>query len=187
MTHRFRKLPSPATVIASIALLVALSGTGIAAVAALPKSSVGAAQLKTGAVTSAKIKDANVTTADIANGGVVSADVRNSSLLRVDFAPGQLPAGPIGPQGPPGVSGREDILAETATTSASPKAVRATCTVGKRVIGGGVEVGGTGRNRVTVTENLPAGDNAWEAEAFEAVATGATWKLEVHAICAVVP
>jgi hypothetical protein len=187
MSQRPRKLPTPATVIASIALLVALGGTSIAAVSALPRASVGTAQLKPGAVTSGKIKDRAVTTADIANGGVLSVDVRNGSLRRVDFRPGQLPAGPVGPQGPPGpagVSGREDILAETTTTSASPKAARATCTVGKKVIGGGVEIGGNGRNRVTVTESLPAGDNAWEAEAFEAVSTKATWKLEVHAICA---
>jgi len=31
--------------------------------------------------------------------------VRNSSLTRVDFAPGQLPAGPTGPQGPAGPTG----------------------------------------------------------------------------------
>jgi hypothetical protein len=53
-------------------------------------------------------------------------------------------------------------------------------------VGGGVEVGGTGRSRVTVTENLPAGDNSWEAEAFEITSTALTWKLEVHAICAAI-
>lgn len=171
MFQRRRTFPAPATVIASLALLVALGGTSVAAVSALPRSSVGTAQLKGGAVTTAKLS----------GGAVTSAKVRNGSLLGVDFAPGQLPPGP---QGPAGLNAREDILAETAVDSASPKTVRATCSAGKKALGGGVEVGGAGRNRVTVTENLPAGDNAWEAEAFEAVATGQTWKLEVHAICA---
>lgn len=161
-----RTLPSPATVVASIALLLALGGTSIAAVTALPRNSVGTTQLKANAVT--------------------SATVRNGTLLRADFRPGQLQASRPGPQGPPGISAREDILAETPTDSVSPKTVRATCSAGKKAIGGGVEVGGTGRNRVTVTENLPAGDNAWEAEAFEVNATAQTWKLEVHAVCATI-
>ena len=173
MFKRFHALPSPATVIATLALLAATGGTSVAAVSALPRSSVGTAQLKTGAVTTAKLR----------GGAVTSAKVRNGSLLSVDFAPEQLLSGP---QGPAGVSAREDILAETAVDSSSPKAVKATCSAGKKVLSGGVEVGGTGRNRVTVTENLPAGDNSWEAEAFEVVATGQTWKLEVHALCATV-
>ena len=127
-----------------------------------------------------------MTSADIADGGVSSADVRNGSLRRVDFRPGQIPHGPTGPQGPPGVSGREQVASETPLTSASPKNLTATCPAGKKVLGGGVEISGAGRARVTAVENHPAGDNAWEAEAWEAVATGATWKVVVHAICATV-
>ena len=76
--------PSPATVIATIALLVALAGTGYAA-SALPANSVGNKQLQNNAVTSPKVK--------------------NHSLLRVDFASGQVPVGPRGPVGPPGPPG----------------------------------------------------------------------------------
>ena len=77
---RIRK-PSPALIVACIALAVALSGTGYA-VTALPRGSVGTAQLKSNAVTSQKVK--------------------NGSLLRGDFKSGQLPAGATGPQGPAG-------------------------------------------------------------------------------------
>ena len=66
---------SPATVLSCIALFVALGGTSIAAVSALPRNSVGTAQ------------------------------VRNGSLLRVDFKKGQIPAGPRGPAGPAGLAG----------------------------------------------------------------------------------
>jgi hypothetical protein len=72
-------------VVASIALLVALSGTSIAAVVNVPLLSVGTPQLKSNAVISAKVK--------------------NRSLLAVDFKQGQLPKGPQGPQGPAGPSG----------------------------------------------------------------------------------
>jgi hypothetical protein len=178
MLERNRTLPSPAIVLASIALLVALTGTSVAAISQLPRNSVGSAQLRPNSVTNPKL----------ASGAVRSAEVRNGSLRRVDFRPGQIPPGPMGPQGPagaPGVSAREQVTVETPLTSGA-KNVTVTCPTGKRVLGGGVEVGGNGRNRVTVTENKPSGDNAWEAEAFEAVNTPATWKITVHAICAVV-
>lgn len=76
--------PSPATVIAVIALVVALGGTSYAAVT-LPKNSVGTAQLKNNAVNSLK--------------------VANGSLLKADFKSGQIPPGPAGPAGPAGAAG----------------------------------------------------------------------------------
>ena len=179
MFKRPRKLPSPATVIASLALLVALTGTSVAAISQIPRNSVGSAQLKANSVTNAKL----------ASNAVRSAEVRNGSLLRADFRPGQIPVGPAGPQGPagpPGISAREQVSIETPLASTSPKNITATCPAGKKALGGGIELGGAGRNRVTPTENKPAGDNAWEGEAFEAVATNATWKLVVHVICATV-
>jgi hypothetical protein len=75
--------PSPATVIALIALFVALGGTGYAALK-LPKNSVGAKQLKANAVTGAKVKD--------------------GSLSARDFG-GTLPQGAQGPQGAAGAAG----------------------------------------------------------------------------------
>jgi hypothetical protein len=88
-----RHRPSPAMVIACAALLVALTGTSIAAVeATVPKNSVGSAQLKNNAVTSAKIKNAQVTNAKVANNAVNSAKVQNGTLTSGDFASGVLPA-----------------------------------------------------------------------------------------------
>jgi hypothetical protein len=72
--------------VAVIALIVALGGTGYAALK-LPKNSVGNAQLKRDAVTGDKVKDA--------------------SLFTNDFAPGQLPKGPQGDQGPAGPAGTQ--------------------------------------------------------------------------------
>ena len=78
--------PSPALVVACVALFVALAGTGVAAVVALvPNNSVGTAQLR--------------------NNAVVSAKVRDHSLAAKDFANGQLPAGPAGATGASGPAG----------------------------------------------------------------------------------
>jgi len=92
--RRFHVRLSPATVIACIALLVALGGTGYAATS-LPSNSVGTAQLKNNAVTNSKI----------AGNAVTTSKVKNHSLTRVDFASGQIPTGPRGPVGPPGPAG----------------------------------------------------------------------------------
>jgi hypothetical protein len=89
-----------ANVIASLALFMAMSGTGYAL--SLPKASVGAKQLKRGAVTAKKVK--------------------NGSLLEMDFKAGQLPAGPQGPTGltgPRGATGAPGSAAAHAAVSSN--------------------------------------------------------------------
>jgi hypothetical protein len=84
-------------------LLVALSGTSIAAVeATVPNNSVGTAQLKSNAVTAAKIASNAVTAAKIASNAVASAKiasnavnsakVQDGTLVKADFKAGELPA-----------------------------------------------------------------------------------------------
>jgi hypothetical protein len=92
MLRILRRRPSPALVIACTALLIALTGTSIAAVEAVPKNSVGSAQLKNNAVTAAKIASNAVTSAKIASNAVTSAKVQNGTLSSADFAAGVLPA-----------------------------------------------------------------------------------------------
>src|SRR5919204_4866467 len=75
--------PSPAMMVAFLALLVALAGTSYAAIQ-LPANSVGTKQLKKNAVTGKKVK--------------------NRSLKAVDFALGQLPKGEKADQGPAGAT-----------------------------------------------------------------------------------
>ena len=65
------KRPSHATIVAYLALFVAL-GSGAYAATQLPKNSVGAKQLKKKAVTAAKIKDGAVTTPKIKDGAVTT-------------------------------------------------------------------------------------------------------------------
>ncbi len=94
MTRLFSRTPSPALVVAFIALLAALSGTAVA----LPgKGTVDSGDLKRGAVKRS----------DIARNAVNSAKVKNGSLLAADFKPGQLPAGPRGEKGDKGDQGEK--------------------------------------------------------------------------------
>jgi hypothetical protein len=86
--------PSPALVLAFVALFVALGGTGYAALQ-LPKNSVGSKQIRKGAVK----------TSEIANNAVTGAKVRPRSLTAADFRVGSLPRGERGPAGPAGATG----------------------------------------------------------------------------------
>ena len=182
-------------VVACAALIVALGGTAVAAVVALPDGSVGTPQLADDAVVSAKVRDGSITSHDIANATIRSADVRDHTLTKADFRKGSLPPGPhgpLGPQGPPGTkgvpgtSGRQVVEAETALTSGNPKGTTVLCPPGKKALAGGAEVVGEGRDRVGITESVPDTDSGWQARAVEIVSTTATWQLRVYAVCAFV-
>src|SRR5262245_63469125 len=129
MRKHLRK-PSPAMIVACLALLVALSGTGMAAATQLGRNTVGTFSLNDSAFANAKLR----------NNAVNSAKVAARSLLRSDFAPGQLPAGPVGPQGPAGPAG-----AAGATGPAGPAGVVGPVTVRQ----GSVSVPGSASDKPT--------------------------------------
>ena len=149
--------PSPALVIACIALGVALGGTGYATVLQVPRNSVGTAQIKSSAVTNGKL----------ARNAVTSAKVQNRSLLRADFAAGQLPAGPAGPTGPagpagaPGLSGLERVDSTSVSNSTPSKTATVTCPAGKRLLGGGGRLNPV-LAQVALQQSFPDNDNVTE-------------------------
>jgi hypothetical protein len=75
--------PSPAMIVALIALVAALSGT---AYAALGKNSVGTRQLKAKAVTSGKIANNAVTSVKVAKNSLTGADINIGALGTVPSA-----------------------------------------------------------------------------------------------------
>ena len=146
MRRKFR-IPSPATVLAAIALLVALGGTSYAAVV-LPANSVGTAQLKNSAVNSIKVKD--------------------RSLLARDFARGQIPAGPAGPTGPQGPAGpagatgpagaAAGAIVHLTAVAAAPGTTTsgvAACATGQKATGGGAYLLGTTTDTDHLTVSTP--------------------------------
>jgi hypothetical protein len=169
-----------ANVVSTLALAVALGGTGYAAVA-LPKDSVGNRQLKANAVASSKVRD--------------------GTLLSKDFKAGQLRAGPRGPAGAPGpkggtgatgatgshgvpgapgVSGWERVHNATGVVNANSSTdVELSCPPGKKVFGGGAYAPG-----LTLVSSFPASDTSWIVGVRNATAGGA--QFQYYVICGVV-
>ena len=181
MKRIFRRRPSPAMVVACAALLIALGGTSIAAVTAVPNNSVGTAQLKNNAVTAAKIASNAVTAAKIANGAasnaklaanavtnskiannaVTSEKVENHSLLSVDFAPGQIPPGPPGPRGPAGTVGKLTLHSNTISVgngNSSEASVK--CPSDQQAVSGGATWSDKGDLNLTLVYSNPIYDSA---------------------------
>ena len=77
--------PSPALVVAVIALIVALGGTGYAAVV-LPAHSVGTEQLKRGAVTTRAIHRSAITGSKVKNNTLTRRDIAEQTLGEVPRA-----------------------------------------------------------------------------------------------------
>jgi hypothetical protein len=84
-----QRRPSGSTVLALLALFVAVGGTATAATV----------------ITGKQIRNNSVTGADIRNSSLGNADVRNGSLLARDFRRGQLPRGARGFTGATGAAG----------------------------------------------------------------------------------
>jgi hypothetical protein len=80
-----KRLPTPAMIVACVALFVALGGASYAA-GVLPRNSVGTAQLKKKAVSAAKLQKNAVTSTRVKNDALTGADIRESSLGRVPSA-----------------------------------------------------------------------------------------------------
>jgi hypothetical protein len=174
MKKRLRK-PSPAMIIACVALFLATTGTGVAVINALPKGSVGTKQLKNGAVGTKQLK----------NNAVISSKVKNHSLKAVDFAAGQLPkgakgatgaAGTAGAAGAAGAAGVSKFVKRTAegTFGTNFSKVTASCNTGEVATGGGADWdASTSTGWPVVSYSVPDPYNA-------AIPTG--WAVEIDNI-----
>ena len=96
--------PSPAMVVAVVAVVLSLTGGAVAAT--LIKSD----DIARNAVKSKHIANGKVKNKDLKNNTIKTTKVRNGTLLAEDFAEGQLAGGEQGPQGlqgPPGEDGED--------------------------------------------------------------------------------
>jgi hypothetical protein len=125
--------PSPAMVVALLALFIALAGTSYAAIK-LPANSVGTKQIKANAIVSRTIKNGAIHRVDLAADAVDSARVADHTLLARDFKAGQLPAGLPGPAGPKGDAGATRLVVRT---SSGHGIQRTDCLPGEVATGGG--------------------------------------------------
>jgi len=197
--------PSPALVVACIALLVALSGTSYAAIV-LPRGSVGTIQLKTGAVTSLKVKDGTLTLIDVAPAerAKLKGDVGAQGLKGDKGEKGEQGAkgdkgeqgtkgdkgaigdkGAKGEKGEPGIS-KYTLVEKKGSTTAKFLAVQVNCPSGTRALGGGGGTPTPGAG-VSMRNSFPVGGTqpGWLVVA-EAKTPGNGWSYEVDAVCAAV-
>jgi hypothetical protein len=152
-----RARPSYAGVTATLALIIALGGTSYA-VSALPRNSVGTAQIKRHAVTKGKL----------ARGVAISG-----------------PRGRRGAPGPPGAAGAAGISGLVIVDNAGGQLGAATCPAGKRALGGGAHAfGGNGSGALVSSEPTSDG-RGWTATA-ESVSGVAQTGVMIYAICATV-
>lgn len=160
-----RRLPSPAMIVACIALTVALGGTSYAAIK-LPAASVGTKQLKKGAVTGVKVKRNTITGTQI----VESTLSKVPSALNADSADSADSAD----------ISRLDYRQSAASAIPTSGHVRvaASCDAGTFALGGGAKV--SNPDIALVLDSNPVGKTAWEATAFASM-TGTT--LTVFVIC----
>ena len=138
--------PSPATLIAFLALCVALSGIAYAQ-SMVPPDSVGAIELKEPSVS--------------------TKHVVNRSLRRADFARGQIPRGP---RGRPGAT---NVVERHATGEQVPageiRSVTVRCEGNERATGGGGGFAGPPLTNDKLVESIPVGDappSAWRITLF---------------------
>ena len=127
--------PSPALVVALLALVVALGGTSYAAFK-VPRGSVGHAQLRPGAVQSDVVKD--------------------GALLARDFNPKDVPKGPKGDPGATNV-----IVRDAAGQAAPPGGLgtaTAACQGAERAIGGGGSFAGDPNPNDRIVSSKPGSD-----------------------------
>jgi hypothetical protein len=167
------RLPSPAMIVACIALTVALGGTSYAAIR-LPAGSVGTKQLKRGAVTGVKVKGN-------ALGGVQINEARLARVPRAALADRASDAATAdtADQATRAPVSRVDYRQSTAIALSPGAHVRGTvnCDAGLNAVGGGGKV--SDPNNSFVIDTNPAGRTAWEATAIGDVGT----TLTVFVIC----
>jgi hypothetical protein len=183
MTRLLRLRPSPAIMIACLALAVALGGTSYAAAdKLLPKNSVGTKQVVNG----------SLQTVDLSKRA--KAALKGARGLRgLQGAQGQRgPTGARGAQGIqgiPGLSSFELVEKDSANDSATPKILNLVCPGTKRAISVGADIGmGLGSvGFVAVTEAFITGNNAAVVRADEVGGgTASNWSLNANVACAAV-
>lgn len=170
--------PSHATVVAYLALFVALGGTSYA--------------VATGSIDSREIKNNSVRGKDVRNRTLTLSDIKPSTLAALRR--GQAVQGPIGPRGPagrqgaPGISGMELVVETTAQNSDNFKSLNAPCPAGKLAIASGADVLTPGPSTAPQAglQSVSFGPDQLSAyaDAVEHTATTDSWGLATYAVCA---
>jgi hypothetical protein len=195
----FDHRPSPALVVASLALFVALGGVAYG----VAENSIGTRAIKDGSVHSRDVRNDSLLGSDIKNGTVRGVDVHRGAIGSSDVADGSLRGGDlaVGTVGDREIADAEldprrlggvaagryvrdvrQVRVQSVNDASTPKRPPpATCPPGTRVLGGGAHAIGAGPSVVAFSDNGPR-RRSWTASAYATAPTG-SWQLVVIAIC----
>jgi hypothetical protein len=147
MTTIRRLQPTPAFVVAIIALVVSMSGTAVAVTALAPNSvkskhiangQVKAKDLGSDSVRGAKVQDASLTGADVADGSLAGADVTDGSLAGADVQDNSLTGADVNESTLQGVmASRVRMVATQGAPTQGGQEFVASCAPSEKAIGGG--------------------------------------------------
>ena len=193
MRHRPHR-PSPAMVIALIALFVALGGTGYAAAT----GSIDSREIKNSSIQGTDVKDKSLTPKDFQ--GSIRGPAGRDGATGATGAPGLAGAtgpsgakGDKGDDGDTGPAGATNVVTRTGTQFAVTRngfaSGTATCNAGERATGGGVSAD-TNVFFPQVTESLPVGSTpptGWKVTVGlhdQATTAPATASMTPYVVCA---
>ena len=74
-------------------------------------------------------------------------------------------------------------MSNTSAASSSNKSITATCTGGRKVVGGGAIIGADASAQVGVTASYPSSATVWTATAVEFDNDFSNWTITAYAIC----
>ena len=192
--------PSPAMVLAFVALLAALSGTAVALPGKksvkkddLATSSVGKRAIAKGGVGASEAGKNSVGPSELKTNAVRGNDVNEGTLAEVpnatnaDTAANAANASSLGGTPAAAYARNVEIVRPGGFTlflSTSPRTSTITCPAGKTVIGGGGVLSSEDSD-VAIHDSFPnAAGTGWTVEAAEGTATADTWGLRAYAVCA---
>jgi hypothetical protein len=213
MTTIRRFQPTPAFVVAIIALVVSMSGTAVAVTALAPNSvkskhivngQVKAKDLGSDSVRGAKVQDASLTGADVADGSLAGADVTDGSLAGADVTDESLAGTDVQDDSLTGADVNEStlqgvmasrvrmVVTQGAPTQGGQEFV-ASCAPSEKAIGGGgawiqAATGTPTQLEAPITASMPepaipAADGATGWRAAGRNLSGADRIFRVYAVC----
>jgi hypothetical protein len=187
-------LPSPALVIAVLALFVAIGGTSYAVIR-LPAKSVGTVQLKNKAVTNPKLATNAVKMVNLADGAVQASKLASNSVDATKVVAGSIGATQVGADALTGAQINESTLGELPAAGIAGLQYRShslsipagmvgtstlTCDSGSMAIAGGVEASHDAH--AVMIDSHPVG-GGWQSSAANLADSG-SFPVTIWAVCA---
>ena len=159
--------PSPALIVALVALFISIGGVGYAA------ATIGSAQIKNNSIRGKDIRNSTITGKDVKNNSLSGADILESKLGKVPSASSADSAR---------LSGVQIVTANgTAPGAGTPATATATCPAGTKVVGGGGQVADP--NNEFVNDMWPSSATAYTVRVFN-TSGGGDLGFIAYAICA---